>query len=63
MKLQLTIILSILIQINLSGIERYTKGDILFNWASKLNLREEPGLEGENYHSNCEGRAGHCQWI
>ena len=45
MKLSLTIIITILIQINLFGIERYSKGDTLFNWSTKLNLRESPNLK------------------
>lgn len=45
MKLFLTVIFAILININLFGIERYSEGDTLFNWSTKLNLRESPNLK------------------
>ncbi|WP_425422258.1 SH3 domain-containing protein [Phaeodactylibacter xiamenensis] len=47
MKRFLTVILVILIQVNLFGIERYSKGDTLFNWSTKLNLRVRPSLESK----------------
>ncbi len=47
MKLFLIIIVTILVQKNLYGIERYTKGDILFNWSIKLNLRESPNINSK----------------
>jgi hypothetical protein len=47
MKLSLTIIFAILIQVNLFGIERYSEGDTLFNWSTKLNFRESPNLKSK----------------
>ncbi|MCP3929162.1 MAG: SH3 domain-containing protein [Bacteroidetes bacterium] len=47
MKLPFTIIFSVLIQISLFGIERYAKGDTLYSWANKLNLRESPNLDSK----------------
>ena len=47
MKLSLTIIFTILIQISLFGIERYLKEDTLYSWADKLNLRESPSLDSK----------------
>jgi Bacterial SH3 domain len=54
MKRNYILILLILTISNLYGIERYTKGDSLYVWATNLNLREFPNLESRVIHQISE---------
>ncbi|MFT6319169.1 MAG: hypothetical protein ACJAT4_000086 [Granulosicoccus sp.] len=47
MKFYLILFLIFFSQNNLFGIERYSKGDTLYVWATKLNLRAIPDLNSE----------------
>jgi hypothetical protein len=47
MKLYIVLFLFIFSQNNLFGIEQYSKGDTLYVWATKLNLRTTPDLNSE----------------
>lgn len=47
MKFYMVLLLIIFSQNNLFGIERYSKGDTLYVWANKLNLRARPNLNSE----------------
>ncbi|MFK8004976.1 MAG: SH3 domain-containing protein [Saprospiraceae bacterium] len=50
MRLYIVVSLFIFSQNNLFSIERYSKGDTLFNWATKLNLRTTSDLNSEVVH-------------
>lgn len=47
MKLYIVLLLFIFSQNNLFGIEKYSSGDTLYVWATKLNLRTKPELDSE----------------